>query len=70
MEKEKNIEFEGEYLDGKKWNGEGMEINDNGQVEFEGKYLNGKRWEGNITEYDFDSGEIISIEEMVNGIIV
>ena len=47
-----------------------MEINDNGQVEFEGKYLNGKRWEGNITEYDFDSGEIISIEEMVNGIIV
>ena len=36
--------FEGEYLNGKKWNGKGKEhIDNNKQFSFEGKYLNGKK---------------------------
>ena len=39
------MEFEGEYLKGKR-NGKGIEYHDNGKVEFEGEYLNGKEWKG------------------------
>ena len=62
MEKEKNGErygigkeydsdgkliFEGEYLNGKSWNGKGKEYyNYNGKLKYEGEYLNGKRWNG------------------------
>ena len=52
MEKEKNIfglimivvnlEFEGEYLNGKR-NGKGKEYFYNGILEYEGEYLNGQR---------------------------
>jgi len=35
------IIFEGEYLDGKRWNGNGKEYK-NGMVIYEVKYLNGK----------------------------
>ena len=36
------IEFEGEYLDGKRL--KGKEYNFNGDLKFEGEYKNGKRW--------------------------
>ena len=35
--------FEGEYLNGQRWNGKGKEYNYNGELEFEGEYLNGKK---------------------------
>ena len=37
--------FEGEYLDGKKWNGKGKEFDYKENLIFEGEYLNGKKWE-------------------------
>ena len=46
MEKEKNngiLEFEGEYLNGKRWNGKVKEYNDYGDLIFECEYLNGER---------------------------
>ena len=42
MEKEKNIKFEGEYLNGKR-NGKGKEYGWNGKLLFEGEYLNDNR---------------------------
>ena len=41
-----NIEFEGEYLNGKRKNGK--EYNEYNYEKFEGEYLNGKIWNGNI----------------------
>ena len=38
--------FEGEFLDGKKWNGIGKDFDYNDEVIFEGEYLNGKKWNG------------------------
>ena len=35
--------FEGEYLDGKKWNGKAKEYDHLGQLEFEVEYLKGER---------------------------
>ena len=43
--------FDGEYLNGKKWNGKGKEYKYNGQIKFEYKYFNGKRINDKI--YDF-----------------
>ena len=48
MGKEKNydyygrLQFEGEYLDGKR-NGKGKEYYNNGSLRYEGEYLNGER---------------------------
>ena len=58
--------FEGEYLNGKRWNGKGKEYNDNGELEFEGEYLNGKRWNGKGKEYNGDVFEY-EIVEYLNG---
>ena len=36
--------FEGEYLNGKRWNGKGEEYDNlNGELIFEGEHLNGER---------------------------
>ena len=35
--------FEGEYLNGLRWNGKGKEFDYDGKLIFEGEYLNGKR---------------------------
>ena len=43
------LEFVGEYLDGKRWNGKGKEYYFNGKLKFEGKYLNGKKKESILT---------------------
>ena len=34
----------------KKWNGEGIEYNNEGEKIFEGVYLNGKKWNGKVKE--------------------
>ena len=57
------LEFEGEYLNGKRWNGKGKEYDRYDKLRFEGEYLNGKRWNGkgydennNIT-YELKNGK-------------
>ena len=35
--------FEGEYLNGRKWNGKGKEYNEFGKLLFEIEYLNGEK---------------------------
>ena len=59
MIKEKNISFEGEYKNGKKWNGN--EYDKNGNLECEFKNGNGKG-----KEYDYD-GILIFEGEYLNG---
>ena len=53
------ILFEGEYLDGNRWNGKGIEYNENYDFQFEWEYLNVKKWNGVIIEYDLDDNSII-----------
>ena len=45
------IEFEGEYLKGKRWNGKGKEFDLSGNLLYEGEYLNGKK-HGKGKEYN------------------
>ena len=65
--------FEGEYLNGKRWKGEGKEYYENCDYEeiliFEGEYLNGKRWNGKGIEFEenFENINIIFDGEYVNG---
>jgi len=61
-----NIEFEGEYLNGKR-NGKGKEYYFNGNLRFEGDYLNGKR-NGKGKEYYDDCHKIIFEGEYKNGL--
>ena len=35
--------FEGDYLNGERWNGKGKEYNNYEKLIYEGEYLNGKR---------------------------
>jgi hypothetical protein len=56
--------FEGEYLNGKRWNGKGREKY--GNINFEGEYFEGKLWNGKVTEYDFD-WECLFSGEYLNG---
>ena len=56
--------FEGNFLDGRQWDGKGKEYCNEG-LEFEGVYLNGKRWNGYYKEYNefgciYDSGKYVS----------
>ena len=37
------LEFEGEYLNGKKWNGKGKEYDFDAKSRFEVEYLNGEK---------------------------
>ena len=52
--------FEGEYLNGKRWNGKGKEYNNYGELIFEGEYLNGKCFECNIDGYLIFEGEYLN----------
>ena len=45
------LEFEGEYLNGKRWNGKGKDYYD-GKKSYEGEYLNGER-NGKGKEYNY-----------------
>ena len=55
--------FEGEFLNGERWNGKGKEYVE-GKLKFEGKYLNGKKT-GKGKEYD--DGKLIFEGEYLNG---
>jgi len=58
--------FEGDYFNGKRWNGKGKEYNNNRELIFEGEYLNGKRLNGKGKEYKNDEGLIFE-GEYLNG---
>ena len=60
--------FEGEYLNGKRWKGEGKEYNGDILI-FSGEYLDGKRYNGK--EYDFNNDiiyEIINGKRFIDGL--
>ena len=60
-----NTLFEGEYLNGIRWNGKGKEYydNDNDKIKFEGEYLDGKR---NGKMYDLEYKKIWDLDA-ING---
>ena len=43
--------YEGEYLNGKRWNGNEKEYDYFGNIIFEREYLNGKKKNGKVKEY-------------------
>ena len=53
--------FEGEYLNDKKWTGNGKEYYRNNKLKFEGEYLKGKKWNGK--EYDIKNNIIYQLED-------
>ena len=55
------LEYEGEYLDGKR-NGQGKEYWVNGKVKFEGQYRNGERWNGKGYADDKNGNQEIEIK--------
>ena len=57
--------FEGEFLNGERWNGNGVECYDNGGY-FEGEYLNGKHWNGEGKEYN-ENGILIYFGKYLEG---
>ena len=70
MEQEKNIQIrvDGEFLNGKKWNGKIKEYSDMGDLIFEGEYLNGEK-NGKGKEYN-ELGTLIFEGEYQNGVKV
>ena len=64
-EYEGDLIFEGEYLNGKRWNIKGKKYNSKGELIFEVEYLNGKKW--NIKGKNFNSiKEINNLDEKSN----
>ena len=61
-EDKKELIYEGEYLNGKKWNGKGKEFNPDGTLLFEGEYKNGKKYFGKL----YKKGELIFEGEIKN----
>jgi len=57
--------FEGDYLNGKRWNGKGKEYFKN-KLLFEGEYLNGEK-NGKGKEYDFRDGKLRFDGEFLDG---
>ena len=66
---ENEIIFEGEYLEGQRWKGDGKEYDNNEQIIYSGSYNNGRRWEGTETTYD-ESNELKRTVKYSNGIIM
>ena len=62
LQKNSKLTFEGEYLNGKKWNGKGK-IYNNGKLAIEVEYLNGKIWNGKgynkrgIKKFEINNGK-------------
>ena len=57
------VEFEGTYSKGNKWNGDAIEIDEDGAPVFVGKYINGIKIEEegeNLNMYKSESDEIYS----------
>ena len=60
------IIFEGEFLNGKKWNGKETDLdNEDG---FEGEIVNGRRWNGKGKEIALWASEIEFDGEYINGV--
>ena len=58
--------FEGEFLNGKKWNGKATDLdNEDG---FEGEIVNGRRWNGKGKEIALWETEIEFDGEYINGV--
>ena len=53
------MEFEGEYLNGKK-KGKAKEYFNTGKLEFEGEYIDGKKWNGK--RFNFQGNEQYTIK--------
>ena len=62
-----NLEFEGEYYNGKK-DGKGKQYNYDGQLIFEGEYLKGNIWNGKGMDYYYDNQ--ILVLQYFNGEII
>ena len=61
-------EFEGEYKDGKIWNGKRKEYYENKVLKFDGEYLNGKKWNGKINIIQcIDNNYLIMEGEYLDG---
>ena len=56
-----NVNFEGEFKDGIKWNGNANEYNKKGNLLFNGVYQNGKKFIGKECKY-FEDDETIKYE--------
>ena len=56
-----NVNFEGEFKDGIKWNGNANEYNKKGNLLFNGVYQNGKKFNGKECKY-FEDDETIKYE--------
>ena len=57
--------FEGEYLNGKKWNGKHKIYNKNGKIIYECDYLNGEK--NGIEKRFYENGNLKSAIEYLNG---
>jgi len=60
-----SIKFEGEYFEGKRWNGKGEEYF-NELLKYKGEYLNGQKWNGIGKKY-YDHGSLKYEIEYING---
>ena len=61
-------EFEGEYKDGKIWNGKRKEYYNGNKLKFDGEYLNGKKWNGKINiKQCIDHDDLIFEGEYLDG---
>ena len=77
FDKYQSVIFEGEYINGKRWNGKGIEYDSKRNFLFKGTYFKGKKWIGKAREYNvhlFDyeymNGEIIGKEFDDNNTLV
>ena len=59
------FKFDGQFLNGKRWNGTDKEYHDNGKLIFEGEYSKGERY-GKGKEYD-SKGRLVFEGEYLNG---
>ena len=58
--------FEGEYLNGKIWNGIGIEYNYDCHLKYEGEYKNGEMWNGKVfyrKVFDLKVNELYEIKD-------
>ena len=62
----KGVLFKGIYLNDKKWNGFGIELDEFCHIIFEGEYSNGKLWKGKVKKFD-NNGNILYDSDLSDG---